>query len=327
MAAITSANITEFISELALLLESGISCNDALKIIRQENSKLQKLIDKISTDLENGMSLANSLAKYPQYFEPFLVDIIQNNGEASLTKIAQYRETLDVDAETLTKKILMSSVYMIFLVFITIFIISLALVYVIPVFAEMFSSFGGTLPGLTQSVMDLSDFFVMNWLLIIIGTVIFCGLALRNRQLLALYMPPFSNLYRKIIWIRCLRTWAFMLSEKTSIQQAIIASSQMVGNSVYAKRLINISQQDDLTTALTGHFPEKIIHAILVGRQTEKLDKLLTKLADYYTKQLNISIEPTIKVYTLFLIIIIGIIIGLLVLSMYLPIFTIGTQL
>ena len=327
MATITSANITDFISELALLLESDISCNEALKIIRQENSVLQKLIDKISSDLENGSSLADSLAKYPQYFEPFLVEIIQNNGETNLTKIAQYRESLDVDATALTKKILMSSTYLISLVFITIVITSLALIYVIPVFADMFSSFGGKLPGLTQSVLDLSDFFVVNWLLITIGIIIFCGLALRNRQLLALYMPPFSGLYRKIIWVRCLRTWAFMLAEKTSIQQAIIASSQMVGNSVYAKRLINISQQDDITTALTGNFPEKIIHAILVGQQTNKLDKLLAKLANYYTKQLKIAIEPAIKIYTLFLIMIIGSIIGILIISMYLPIFTMGGQL
>ncbi|MFK5969361.1 MAG: type II secretion system F family protein [Candidatus Marithrix sp.] len=327
MATITSVNITDFISELALLLESGISCNEALKIIRQENSVLQKLIDKISADLENGSSLADSFAKYPQYFEPFLVDLIQDNGETNLTKIAQYRETLDVDATALTKKILMSSAYLISLVCITIIIISLSLIYVVPVFANMFTSFGGELPGLTQSVMNLSSFFVANWLFITIGIIIFCGLILMNWQLLTLYIPPFNGLYRKIIWIRCLRTWSFMLSEGTSMSQAIAASAQIVRNSVYTKRLTNISQQDDITAALTGYFPEKIIHAILVGQRTNKLDILLAKLADYYTKQLNIAIEPAIKIYTLFLIMIIGSIIGILIISMYLPIFTMGGQL
>ncbi len=325
MTAITSTNITEFISELALLLESGISCKEALQIVRQENSVLQKLIDKISIDIENRMSLADSLAKYPRYFEPFLVDILRDNGETSLTRIAQYRETMDINAKSLTKKIFMSSIYMIFLIFITLIVATVALIYVIPVFADMFASFGGELPILTQLVLNLSDFFVAYWPFITGGMLVLVGLILVNWQHLTLYIPPFSGLYRKIIWIRCLRTWSFMLVEGASITQAFTVSSQIVGNSVYAKRLNNI--QDDFSIALKGIFPEKIIHAILVGNKTNKLDKLLTKLAEHYTKQLNIAIKPAIKTYTLLLTIFIGILVGLLVISMYLPIFTMGGQL
>jgi type IV pilus assembly protein PilC len=336
----TSVNITDFIGELALLLESGISCGDALKIVQQEqeNPAMQKLIAAIITDIENDMSLADSFAKYPHYFEPFLVEMLQSGGNeepkqtATLVKIAKYREYMDVDAADLTKKIAYSSTYILFLFLVFFALTTILIVYVVPVFADMFSSFGGELPGLTQFVVDLSDFFVASWLFIMGGMLIVGGLIwMKWWQTVTLYIPLFGRLYRKIALIRGLRTCAFMLSEGASSAKAFAAAAQIVNNPVYAKQLSQVSQQVaegmSLSSALhDAHlaFPKKIVHAAAVGTQTDKLDKLLAKLADFYTKQLHQATEPTIKIYTFLLTLFIGIILGLFVISMYMPIFSMG---
>jgi type II secretory pathway component PulF len=111
-----SVNITEFIGELVSLLESDISCSDALKIVQQgqENLAMQQLISAIIADVENEISLADSFAQYPRYFEPFLVEMLhkeEQNQAAILMKIAKYRESMDADTLNLTKKIASSSIY------------------------------------------------------------------------------------------------------------------------------------------------------------------------------------------------------------------------
>jgi len=335
----TSVNITEFIGELALLLESGISCGDALKIVQQEqeNPALQKLIAATLLDIENGMSLADSFAKYPHYFEPFLVEMLQSCGNeepkqtATLVKIAKYRESMDVDAVDLTKKIANSSIYILFLLLVFFALTTILFVYVVPVFADMFESMGGELPRLTQFVVNISDFFVASWLFIMGGMLILGGLIwMKWWQTVTLYMPLFGKLYRKIALIRGLRTCAFMLSEGASSAKAFAAAAQIVNNPVYAKQLSQVSQQVadgmPLSSALQTHlaFPKKIVHAAAVGTQTDKLDKLLDKLADFYTKQLHQATEPTIRIYTFLLTLFIGIIFGLFIISMYMPIFSMG---
>jgi len=331
-----SINITEFIGELALLLESGISCSDALKIVQpgQEKPQIRKLIGDIINDVENGMSLADSFAKYPRYFEPFLVEMLHSEeGEeqtATLAKIAKYRESMEVDSIDLTKKIAFSSIYFLALLFIMVILTTVLLVYVVPVFADMFSSFGGELPSLTQLIINLSDFLIAYWLFIVGSVLIFGGLMFAGWQNVTLYIPLFAHLYRKIALVRFLRTCAFMLSEGAPLTKAFAAAAQMANNSVYAKQLHQVSQQvaegKPLPDALQEKsiFPKKIIQMATVGIQTNKLDKLFAKMADIYTKQLHQSIEPIIKVYTLLFTILIGLIVGLLVVSMYMPIFTMG---
>jgi type IV pilus assembly protein PilC len=331
-----SISITEFISELALLLESGISCGDALKIVQQgqEKPKMRKLVGDILIDVENDMSLADSFAKYPRYFEPFLVEILHSEGEqkqtATLAKIAQYRESMEVDTFDLTKKIALSSLYFIVLLFVLVILTTISLIYVVPVFADMFSSFGGELPGLTQFIINLSEFVGVYWIYIGSSVLILGGLLWAKWQNMILYIPLFGRLYRKIALVRLLRTCAFMLSEGASLTTAFAAAAQIVNNSLYAKHLNQVSQQvaedKSLPDALQEKsiFPKKIIHAATVGLQTNKLDKLLAKMAAIYTKQLHQSIEPIIKVYTLLFTILVGFIVGLLIISMYLPIFMMG---
>jgi len=330
-------DITQFISELALLLETDISTVEALNIVQQDQEKpaMHQLIGAIQTDVENDMSLAESWAKYPQYFEPFLVEMLregelQNNLRATLNKLVEYRDSMGVSDSDLSERIVASSSYF-WAVFAVIFLVaSILLIYVVPVFADMFSSFGGELPGLTQLVVNLSDFFVAYWipiLIVFLGLVVFMRV---KRDSVKVYSPVFGHLYRKIMLVRSWRTCAFMLSNQASLTRAIEAAAQAVHNPVYAKLLQQVNQQlaEDITLpeALKKvGFPEKVIHAAAVGIKTKQLDKLLDKVADIYTKQLYRVTEPTIRIFNLAAIILLGSIVGLLVLAMYLPIFWMGS--
>lgn len=331
-----STNITEFIEELALLLESGISDSDALKIVQQgqENPVIQQLIKDIINDVENKMSLADSFAKYPHYFEPFIVEMLSQNKETQTTtlmKIAKYRQSMEIDGIELTKKIVSSSAHTISLLVIFLVIISFMLIYVIPVFADMFDSFGSKLPVLTQLAVNLSDFFVAYWFFIMGSLAILIGISWMKWQMVKLYLPLFGELYRKVALIRSLRTCVFMLSEGASIAKAFTATAQAVNNPIYAKIFNQVSQQTtegmNLSDALQAHsiLPKKVVYSAIIGTKTNRLDNLFDKLANVYTKKLLSSIELTIKSYTSLLTIIMGVIIGLLVISMYMPIFVMGS--
>jgi type IV pilus assembly protein PilC len=332
-------DITQFISEFALLLESGISPAEALDIVQQDQEKpaMHNLISAIHTDVKSGMSLAESWTKYPQYFEPFLVDMLregeqQNNLKASLMKLAEYRESMDVNDAELTQRIIASSSYFWVVFVIILNAAAVLLIYVIPVFADMFESFGGELPALTQLIMVLSDFLVAHWLLVFIALI---GLVLLMRakwDSVKVYSPVFGFLFRKMMLVRGWRTCAFMLSNQASLTTAIEAAAQAVHNSVYARLLQQLNQQlavgNTLPDALKAvGFPKKVIHAAMVGTQTNQLDKLLDKVADIYIKQLYRVTEPTIRIFNLLLLILLGCLVGFLVIGMYMPIFSMGSVL
>jgi type IV pilus assembly protein PilC len=331
---IPSSEITQFLSELATLLQSNHSCQEALKIIQpgQDNRALSQLIATVHSEVEQGLSLADSLAKYPQYVEPFLVTMLRDEEKLATTlfNIAEYREAVEVSTTDLTHRLRTSLSYFLTVLAILLTLIVLMLIYVIPVFADMFTSLGGNLPSLTQSVLTLSDGFVAYWWLISGSALIVGGWLWTQRQSVILYVPLVGRLYRKIVLVRFLRTCAFMLSNNASLVQALQASAQAVHNPTYAKFLRQLTDQVTagvtLSEALLKQpaFPTKVVHAAMIGTQTNQLDKWLMKLAEVYTKQLYQAVAPTIKFLNLIAIIAIGVLVGWFVIAMYMPIFKMG---
>lgn len=329
----TNVEISQFLSELALLLESDISCREALQLIQQEQESflIRRLSAGIQADIEKGLSLADSFARHPRYFEPFIVDMLREGESLSTTlaKIADYRESLDITEDDLTSKIALSSIYFFAVIFIVFFMTSVIFIYVVPIFSEMFATFGAELPVMTQLLVKIADFV---WLFIGVFLILSALLWIKRRSII-FYLPLFGKIYHKITLLRLLRTCAFALSNRASLVKALEAATQVVKNPIYVKKLEQVTKEvysgTPLSDALTkqSFFPEKLIHAAIVGTKSNSLDKLWNKIADIYTKQILQSIEPTIKVYTLALTILLGIIVGFLVISLYSPIFMIGSVL
>ena len=339
---IMATDITDLLSQLALLQESGISSHEALQVIQegQEKRDMQRLIAAIQTDLHQGQTLAESLVKYPQYIEPFLVVALRQGEQQDrqlivLNDMVEYRESISVF--NLTGELKRLLIYPATVLFIALLLMTIMIIYVIPVFADMFKSFGGDLPALTTFFISLSDWAVANWM---VGGVSLLGIGIyiwiankRKSRLIAwvqLHFPLLGKLYHAIAIIRFLRACAFMLSAKMPLDKVISASVQAVDNSIYAAALTQISQQviagTPLTDALRKHsiFPKKVIQVTSVGIKINQLDKLFTKLAEIYTKQTIRMIEPTIWALKVFNTVILATIIGSIAGALYLPIFSMG---
>ncbi|OQW88569.1 MAG: hypothetical protein BWK78_08200 [Thiotrichaceae bacterium IS1] len=313
MRKIPASDMTQFLSELATLLQSHRSCREALKIIQygQDNRALSQLIASVHSDIEQGLSLADSLAKYPQYVEPFLVTMLRDEEKLATTlfKIAEYRETMAVSTTDLAHRLRTSLNHLLTVLAILLTLMVPMLVYVIPVFADMFNGWGGNLPSITQSAVMLSEGFIAyGWL--ISGSILIVGSWwwIQRRRVI-LYVPLVGRLYRKIVLVRCLRTCALMLSNHASLVQALQTSAQVVHNPTYAKYLRQLIDQviagATLAEALLKQpaFPAKVTHAAMIGTQAHQLDKQFIKLAEVYTQQLHQAIGPTIKFLNLIAII------------------------
>jgi type IV pilus assembly protein PilC len=331
---IPASDITQFLSELATLLQSNPSCREALKIIQhgQDNRALSQLIISVHSDVEQGLSLADSLAKYPQYVEPFLVTMLRDEEKLATTlfNIVEYREAMEVSTTDLAHRLRISLSYFVTVLAILLTLMVLMLMYVIPIFADMFTSLGGHLPSLTQSVFTLANGFVAYWWPISGSVLILSGWLWIQRRSVILHVPLVGHLYRKIVLVRFLRTCAFMLSNHASLVEALQASAQAVHNPTYARYLRQLTDQvtagATLSEALLKQpaFPTKVFHAAIIGTQTNQLDQWFMKLAEVYTQQLYRAVAPTIKFLNLMAIIAIGVLVGYFVIAMYMPIFKMG---
>jgi type IV pilus assembly protein PilC len=327
MTSIRATHLTDFLSELTLLLEENIPLHEALGTLRQHETDrtLLRLLDEIQA--ENG-NLADALEKHPHEFEPFLVVLLRDavNPTEMLRKIVDYRESMAASGGNLGAKLLYSFSYFSAVLVVFLIIMVAMLHYVVPAFAELFAGFGADLPYLTQKLIEISNAIQNYSWGILAGLLILLGLFWRWRTHLLPHFPIFGHLYRKLALVRFLQTCAFMLSNGTTLNQAVTAAIQVMGYSLPGVQQ-QLTQGKTLSEALSNtsyHFPQKLLHIAAVGEKAKKLDKLFIKLANIYTKQLHQSIEPTTKLLGVLLTVILGIIIGLFVIAMYIPIFNMG---
>jgi type IV pilus assembly protein PilC len=309
------------------------------------------------------MSLADSWSQYPQYFEHFLTDMLRQNENENqnqnqaiiLAKIAEYRETMEESEMDLIQGMGYPFAYLAIVSIVVLIVSTILLLYVIPVFADLFYSFGTKLPAPTLDFINFSDWLIANhWL--ILGTALGLGallwikwqsvfstevLAVGNAKTSVEKMPLFGRFYHQIALVRSLRTCAFMISHQTlseksekseKLEKAFDAAAQAVNNSVYAKLLKQVSQEISTGTSLSdalamkkAFFPKKVLHATAVGIQSNQLDKLLTRVADVYTKQLYQMIGLIVKTYNFVGLILLASIVGAVLVAMYLPILSMGS--
>lgn len=334
MASIRATEVTEFFSELAVLLENNISLDEALNTIQQyqTNAAFSELVIDIKQETAK-TSLADGLAKYPKYFESFIINLIRSHQSTSLVaiirKIADYRDEMETGIYDLNSKLFATVSYFLFVIVIFSILMTATLIYIAPVFKEMYGNFGSELPVITQQLFLISDTFIAYEWFIVAGILILAILLGRQRLLPSLL---FGHLYQKLALIRFLHTYRFMLSNGASTKEAIAATIEVTQHSAYSKSLHKIHEQLTSTASLSkvlttqrNAFPQKVIHTIVLGEKANQLDQLLVKLAEVYTKQFNQAIEPTAKIVSVMLVIVLGIIIGLFVIAMYSPVFSIGS--
>jgi type IV pilus assembly protein PilC len=331
--------VSRFTRQLAAMTSAGLPLVQCLDILvsQTENKIFAQKIQQISSDIQVGSTLADALSKHPTVFNALYCNMV-SAGEASgnldgvLNRIAEYLEK----SERLVRRIKGALTYPVIVAIIAIVITAIMLTFVIPTFAQMFTELGGSLPLPTKIVMGISDFFRHNILLFLISLiVIFVAFIMYyktekgkyNIDFLKLKLPVIGELERKSSISRFSQTLSTLLTSGVTILDALSITAKTAGNKVLEKGLIRTLERitGGMTIAEplkdTGLFPPMVIQMIAVGEKTGDLSGMLTKIAEFYSEEVDATVDALTSIIEPIMIVILGIVVGGMMVSMYLPIF------
>jgi len=334
-----TADVVVFARQFSTMINAGLPLIQCLDILQaqQENKTFKKMLRQIKETVEGGSTLADALGKYPNVFDELFVNMVaagETGGilDTILDRLSEYMEK----AMKLKKKVKSAMTYPIIVLCIAVLVIGVIMVFVIPVFEKMFADFGGALPGPTQIVVNASR-FVRDNILYMIGAVVVLlfafkryyrtekGRALVDDYLLKL--PIFGLLLRKVAVAKLTRTLGTMVSSGVPILDALDITAKTSGNKTVESAIYKvrsaISEGRTMADPLaeSGVFPSMVCQMVAVGESTGALDAMLSKIADYYDDEVDAAVDSLTSMIEPFMMVFLGVTIGGLVVSMYLPIF------
>jgi len=342
---VLTADIAMFARQMSTMMMAGVPLLQSFDLVAggHENPNFAKLVMSIKADVEAGGTMADALREHPKYFDSLFCNLVEAGEQAGileslLTKLADYKEK----SESMKKKIKGALSYPISIMVVAMIVSAILLIYVVPVFADMFESFGGNLPALTQLAVDMSDFMVANWMPVfgtIIGLKIAFGQAKQRSvafqnflQRFSLKLPLFGELLTKSAIARFTRTLATMFAAGTPLVEAMDSVAGATGNIVFYEATMAIKK--DVSTGIplaesmreTGVFPNMCVQMTQIGEESGDIDKMLNKVADYYEEEVDGLVESLSSMMEPMIMAFLGVVIGGLVLAMYLPIFSMGGE-
>ncbi|MFP4649493.1 MAG: type II secretion system F family protein [Desulfobacterales bacterium] len=332
-------DIIVFCRQFSTMIDAGLPIIQCLDILQsqQENPTFKKMLKDIKESVESGKTLAESLKKYPNHFDDLFVNMVAA-GEAGgiLDVILRRLSTYMEKAARLKSQVKGAMTYPLVTILIAIAVVAVILVFVIPVFQEMFADFGQTLPAPTRMVIGMSEFVKGNILWIIIGVALLIFAFRRFYKTekgratideLTLKLPVVGILVRKVAVAKFTRTMGTMLASGVAILEALDIVARTAGNKTIEKAIYKvragISEGQTIADPLseTGVFPPMVCQMIAVGESTGAIDAMLEKIADFYEEEVDQAVENLTSMIEPFMLVFLGVVIGGLVVSMYLPVF------
>lgn len=340
---ITDKDITLFTRQLATMMKAGVPLLQSFDIVSKGNSNpsVSKLLQDIRADVETGTSLNQAFRKFPLYFDPLFCNLVGAGEQAGiledlLTRLALYKEkTLAIKA-----KIKSALTYPIAILSVAFIVTAVIMIWVVPAFKQVFTSFGADLPAPTLFVMAISDFFVKYWYIIFGG--LFGGIYFffqswrrslnmqRTMDRLLLQTPIFGAVIRKATIARWTRTLATMFAAGVPLVESLDSVGGAAGNAVYLDATIKIQTEVSTGTSLTvamqnsNVFPNMVTQMVAIGEESGALDQMLGKVADFYEDEVDEAVASLSSLMEPMIMVILGVLIGGLVVAMYLPIFKLG---
>jgi type IV pilus assembly protein PilC len=341
---ITEKDITLFTRQLATMMKAGIPLLQSFEIVAKghANPSVSKLIQDIRADVETGTSLNQAFRKFPLYFDALFCNLVGAGEQAGiledlLTRLAIYKEkTIAIKG-----KIKSAMFYPVSILVVAFVVTAVIMVFVVPAFKQVFTSFGADLPAPTLIVMAISDFFV-KWAWVIfpgIGAALYFFFQAWKRSekmqrvmdVLLLKAPIFGQVIKKATIARWTRTLATMFSAGVPLVESLDSVGGAAGNFVYldATRKIQteVSTGTSLTVAMQNSdvFPSMVTQMVSIGEESGALDQMLGKVADFYEAEVDDAVEAMSSLMEPLIMVILGVLIGGLVIAMYLPIFKLGS--
>jgi len=340
---IKQKDIAVFTRQLATMMKAGVPLLQAFDIVARgsTNPRLTKLLTEIRTDVETGTSLSVAFRKHPMQFNALYCNLVEAGEQGGI--LEQLLERLAIYEEktlALRNKIKSALVYPVAVMVVAFVVLTIIMLFVIPAFKQVFSSFGTDLPAPTLAVMWLSEQFVAYWWLLFGvlggGGYFFVQSWRRSERMqialdrLFLRIPVFGELIRKAVLARWTRTLSTMFGAGVPLVEALDSVGGAAGNAVYSIATEQIQKEVSTGTALTmamqntGVFPTMVLQMTSIGEESGSLDHMLGKAAEFYEDEVDEMVKGLSSLMEPFIIVILGVLIGGIVISMYLPIFKLG---
>jgi type IV pilus assembly protein PilC len=339
---ITVKDIMLFTRQFSTMIDAGLPLVQCLKIMadQTDNTTLKSMLRDVNNSVQSGATLSDALRKYPQHFDSLYCNLVAAGETAGildtiLKRLAEYIEK----AEKLKRKVKSALAYPLIVMGVGVVVMLVIMIFVIPTFQEMFSSFGKELPKLTQLVIDASDILINQWYIILPAII---GIFIATKKFFAtelgkylfdtyaLKIPVFGDLLRKVAVSKFTRTLATMLQAGVPIITSLDIVAGTAGNKVVEEALIEsrsaIAEGRPLVDPLieSAVFPNMVTSMIAVGEEAGALDIMLIKIADFFDDEVDVAVETVMTMIEPLMIVFLGGTVGTLIIAMYLPIFGMG---
>src|SRR5262245_37722204 len=341
----TSKDVAVFTRQFSVMIDSGVPLVQCLEILgeTQENKKFAAAITAVRKEVEQGNNLASSMKMHPKVFDDLYTNMVAA-GEAGgiLDTIFQRLSVYIEKAVKLKRAVQSAMVYPIAVVVIAAGVIAIILWKVVPAFTELFNSMQVTLPVMTRIVIFSSQFVGSYGIFVLIGLGILAAMfrsyyrTPKGRYTvdgLILKSPVFGPLMRKIAVARFTRTMATLIASGVPILDCLDITAHTAGNAIVEKAIMGVKKAIEEGRTIvdplkaSGVFPAMVVSMIGVGEQAGALETMLTKVADFYEEEVDAAVGDLMTAMEPLMIVVLGVIVGFIVISMYLPIFTLVGQL
>ncbi|MDA3439442.1 type II secretion system F family protein [Acinetobacter bereziniae] len=341
---ISTLDITIFTRQLATMMKAGVPLVQSFEIVAEglENPSMREVVLGIKSEVEGGNTFAGALRKYPRYFDNLFCSLVESGEqsgalETMLDRVAIYKEK----SELLKQKIKKAMKYPISVIVVAIIVTIILMVKVVPVFQELFNSFGADLPAFTKMVVNLSNWMQSYWFifLLIVGIIIATFLEAKKRSKkfqnfldrTALKLPIFGDLVYKAIIARYSRTLATTFAAGVPLIEALESTAGATNNVVYEQAVMKIredvatGQQLNFAMRVSNKFPAMAVQMVAIGEESGALDAMLDKVANHFENEVDNAVDGLTSMMEPLIMAVLGILIGGLVIAMYLPIFQMGS--
>jgi type IV pilus assembly protein PilC len=341
--AITAADIALITRQIATMLGAGVPLVQTIQMIGSgnDNGKIRKLLSNIGLQLSSGIPLSDCLREHPLYFDNLYCDLVASGEQSGALetiygRIATYKEK----AEALKSKIKKAMTYPISVLVIAAIVTSILLIFVVPVFQEIFAGFGAELPAFTLIVIAISEFMQAYWYLGIATLYITFFLfkrAHRNSQkfrdgvdIFILKLPIIGNLLEKAAVARYARTLSTTFAAGVNLIDALESAAGASGNAIFRDAILEVrtevssGMQMNLAMRNCKIFPDMVIQMVAIGEESGAVDDMLSKVANVYEQQVDDAVDGLTALLEPMIMAVLGVVIGGLIIAMYLPIFEIG---
>ena len=341
---VSTLDITIFTRQLATMMKAGVPLVQSFEIVAEglDNPTMREVVLGIKGEVEGGNTFAGALKKYPQYFDQLFCSLVESGEqsgalETMLDRVAIYKEK----SELLKQKIKKAMKYPIAVIVVALIVTVILMVKVVPVFSEMFASFGADLPAFTQMVVGMSNWTQKYWFILLIAIAItitaFMETKKRSKKFrdtldkMALKAPIFGDLVYKAIIARYSRTLSTTFAAGVPLIDALQSTAGATNNVVYEEAVMRI--RDDVSTGqqlqfamrATNLFPSMAIQMVAIGEESGALDAMLDKVATHFENEVDNAVDGLTSMMEPLIMAVLGVLVGGLVIAMYLPIFQMGS--